>query len=531
MMPCHMTAKLPLATHCRWLLTLLLCLATPLATADTISDAARLTARGWAPFMLLYHSAGSQDALKQAQHILRINQASLKKPQIDPELEALTKQIIEQLGNFELDGLYELLPSTDGKRHLLIINSRPTEGGFRVSRGNLPLDQQALSKMSATRGIVSLHPASAADGYHVSMAMQGNIGEVTWRDMQKSSRATLRHLAQAAALTPPASAKQGTQSWFAAASADEQAVLSQLWSAFPATFSWLDRFSRLKDFYGEPASIEGVRHLHMILQLDMEALKAAYPTVAAYMEKMRGFLVGKAEINGVGGNWLTASVDTNSMTVELGFWTKDGYPLPSVNGKPNLHFPYANLPDRFPFYSQLNLHFQSLGVTVDITDLETDWNFRHQGAQTRLIGRMDTQPKVAVSGWALGFMPTVLLKLSPIDIESTVNHFMNIFMNSNQGKGAHLQLVLNESSGRDSLAKGQAKGDVANSFFVSLMMRMFNERMVPSPEQTEALRQLARGLSTAVSSDLARFSEFLEAHPSLASYWQSDAAPASSSKL
>lgn len=496
------------------MLLALLCLSTT-AQAD-VSNSAQLTARGWQPFMELYRSGGSQQALAKVQRLLLINQATFNKPQIDPKLKALTQEMIAQLGDFELDNIYDLLPLKAGNRHLLVVNSKPTDSGFVVTPGTRTANYPPLNQMSATRVSFALTPLKRVDGYHGKMALNSNIGLITWPDIQSAVHATLLNLSEPAAISAPQSAIDGVTRWYPNASPTETATLSQLWTAFPASFTWISRISQLKSFYISDDSTPDIKHLHFVIQLDDKAFHQHFPKAATYVEKIRDFVNGTVVIKGVGGNWLTASVNTNTMTASVDFWTKQGHLVPSVHGKPNLHFPFSRLPDSFPFHSAMNLHFNALGVKVGITNFATDWHFKHTPKETYITGLLDSNPKVDVSGYALGFIPTALIKIFPVDIESTVNRFMTTLTTSNDGNGASLGLIINESGANGTLVHSQANGDVADSFFIRFLMRMFSKRTVPTADQTEALRHMARDFVAAVSHDLKRWSTMLDTHPELA---------------
>src|SRR5699024_4287407 len=149
----------------------------------------------------------------------------------------------------ELDNIYNLLPLKDGNRHLLVVNSKPTDSGFVVTPGTRTVNYPPLNRMSATRGSFSLTPLQRVDGYHGKMAMDSNIGLIVWPDIQDAVRATLLNLSEPAAIPAPSSAIEGVSHWYPNASDSETAVLSQLWTAFPASFQWISQITRLKSFY------------------------------------------------------------------------------------------------------------------------------------------------------------------------------------------------------------------------------------------------------------------------------------------
>lgn len=497
---------------CAALICLLFSMGSAIATND---DTNQLIARGWQPFMQFYASQDGTEAVERVREVLRLNEASLQNPDVQEELQELSDKIIKQLSLFKLDGLYNLLPIKTDNQHLMIVNNLSDDGRFRVSLGDLPINKGDLKQMGEARSVLAMTPKKKEKLYYFTMSGEANIGHTSSKDVKASSTELFCGISEAAEYSVSEEARLQVLAWYPKASPEEQQVIGQLWTAFPHTFEWVAKLFYLDSYFAEQSK-DDARRMLMTLRLNRKAIAEVFADSSAYFEKMEGFINGDFTVFGIGGDWLKASVNMEKMTATLDFWVRDSNVIPSNHGQPNLSFPVNQIPDRFPFYTKANVYLDALGVKVAVTELESSWRLQYADNRVDIEGAFRQLPEIEVSGRALGIAPTALFEWLPFGIKGTVMQLLTTLVESNDKQGAKLDFSLDFETTDGSIASGKTYFDVADSFFVRLLMRTFNVRTVPSPEQAENLRDLARSLNASVSSDLQRWLTVLEQQPELA---------------
>lgn len=488
------------------------------ASAAPASDTAKLVARGWAPWMVLAGSPPAGQALELMRQSLRIDDAVLNRLVLSPELKELSEEILDSLNDFDLGQLYEQLPENRKGWHSVAMAGRYENNSYHVRQIPVADLDTPLRKQGQMQALVSLYPVSDPRGtrYKALMRFQANVGPVGWDAVLDALHLGLLNVTQAAPVQPPRSAVNGVNTLIQSLSAAERRVLAQLWTAFPASFGWYAKFGTLSDFYIESDSSDRAKHIRVTFHLKRNALQAQYPAVAAYLEELGDFLTANVVVKGAQGRWLTASLDTKSLNTTVELWLADGELVPSRDGQPLFNQVSKGFPPSSNWRTIVSVDARALGVQVHIRDLVTRWRYDRVPKGAHISGLTSNTPDVRVEGRLLGVLPTDWVQgLSPVTIKETINDFMEVLVDSNDGEGARLIANFQAQKNHGSTLMLAASWDGLDNFFVRFGMGMVSERVIPSHEQAKGLRRLFTDGMTMFGRDLERWTNFMAKNPGL----------------
>src|SRR5699024_6639040 len=175
------------------------------------------------------------------------------------------------------------------------------------------------------------------------------------------------------------------------------------------------------------------------------------PGVASYLEDLGDFLTAKIALEGDDGRWLTAALDTASLRATVDLWLADGELVPTRGGRPMLRALRPGLADSNRWRSVVSLDARAFGVQLHIADLATHWRYDRVPTGAHITGLTSRVPDVAVDGRLLGILPVGWVEgLSPVGIKGTVDDFMQVLVDSNEGDGARLIAHYDDSGNQGS---------------------------------------------------------------------------------
>lgn len=458
-----------------------------------------LVLRGWHPPLVLAGNVPSDQAVSLLRKELDWQQTVVSATQLDARAKRIKNKLWNAVRSFNLDGLYKTLPDKQGDWRSLTLRGQMASSHYRVSQTAPGAFDKSLTSLGALATQLALRPqptpANGPGGNHFELRarLRTNVGPIAWDDVRKATWVSLKHLTVAAPVAPPVSGG------LVGGSGGQAEILLQLQPAFPKTYHWYLSIAAIPNLIVGQNGRTPARHMHITVQLD-DGLRRHYPQVANYLDQLKGFISGNFVIRNKAGRWLSMDFDSNRERVTIDGWVLDGHLVPSRNGAPQIGAidTDASL-DSLAFQSVANLRLTTLGVTVKLTDWPVNWQYKRSAHGANFSGRITQQPKVDVSGSALGFIPTgVVDAMIPNNIEGIVDDFMRVLTHSNGGKGAELEVTHAENPGSGSIVSASVDGNTLDNFFVHFAVSLVNKRIIPDSAQFEGLKRLASdGLSAA----------------------------------
>lgn len=420
---------------------------------------------------------------------------------LDPGARRIKNRLWKAVRSFNLDGLYKTLPDQQADWRSLTLRGQLASSHYQVAEVGPDEFDKSLTSLGALASQLALRPRpTPADGpsgnhFELRARLRANVGPIAWDNVRKAAWGSLKHLTVAAPIAPPVSGG------LVGGTGGQTEILLQLQPAFPKTYKWYLSIAAIPNLIIGRDGHASARHMHITVQLD-DGLRRHYPQVADYLDQLKGFISGSFVIRNKAGRWLSVDFDSKRQRATIDGWVLDGHLVPSRNGAPRTRVVDTDASlDSLAFQSLVNLRLTTLGVTVKLGDWPVDWQYRRSARGANFVGRITQQPKVDVSGSALGLVPRgVVDAMIPNNIEGIVDDFMRVLAHSNDGKGARLQVTHADNPGSGSIVTASADGNTLDNFFVHFAVSLVNKRIIPDSAQFEGLKRLASdGLSAARS--------------------------------
>lgn len=516
-LPRHLWSCLPNG-RAAWLFTatLLLALHAGVVSAAANPDACRaaLIKRGWQPLLML---PGAKATPAQGFAFigkgLALQRKLLMQPLIGPRVARVRDELWSSLRDFDLQGLYRTLPEVDAPWRSLTVQGHASKTGYALNEAAAdavnasPSPFGALVSQLALRPMPAVSSGPSGDRYRLRGQLRTDAGPLHWHAMLGALRLGIRHVAQAAPMTPSRSALKQAIELGPQLPAVDQLIVAQLVEAYPAVSRWyagIGSVAQLKFHAGVPP--RGPQHVYLTLQLNDKALKARDPQVEDYLQRLGNFIAARFDVENNAGRWLNIHFDTQRQRAHIDFWELDGRLLPTSRGTPSSSQIGAPIPDTLSWRTRLALRIKALGLTVKLHAWPVHWRYHDNGHGMQVTGWIDQPPQsIDVTGRALGIVPAGLIEnLSPVSITSVIDGFMQVLTHSNAGKGAMLRVELDQSQHGDSTVVMRADTELLDNFFVRLGVGMIAARVLPDADQATGIRRLLNNGLTAFASDLDR---------------------------
>lgn len=489
--------------------TLFVLCALALPSATLAATSAQKTAcsnililRGWHPPLALAGDVPASQGVSLLRQELDWQQKVVTATQLDPQVDQIRVKLWSAVRSFNLKGLYNTLPDTQGDWRSLTLRGQLTPGHYRVSKTDPGGFNNPLTSLGALSTQLAMRPRptppNGPSGHHfeVRARLRSDVGPIAWADVLKTTWVSLKHLTTAAPIAPP------TSGGLVGGTGGQSEILLQLQPAFPATYRWYLSIAAIPNLLAHQKTRSRARHMHITVQLD-DGLSKHYPRVADYLEQLKGFISGDFHIQNESGRWLSMDFDSTHERVTLDGWVVDGHLVPSRNGVPQLNaIDTRTSLNSLSFQSVANIKLTAMGVTVKLNDWPFDWQYKRSSKGANYAGRITQKPSIDVSGAALGFIPSGLVDVAiPGNIEGIVNDFMRVLTHSNDGQGAKLSVNYADSAGDGSILSASVDGNTLDNFFVHFAVNLVNKRIIPNSAQFQGLKDLASDGLTAARKD------------------------------
>ena len=180
-------------------------------------------------------------------------------------------------------------------------------------------------------------------------------------------------------------------------------------------------------------------------QFNRDAFITNYPEIGKLLNVLKGMILIRSRVIDEQGRQMgTLEVDSQKKLVTLRFRTFNGRLLPM---RPNPQSePYNGFSlldkDRHQFQVISDIHVSVTGLQFDIEGLQMVLDHSNGDHGLYLKASMKQSPQaVAVSGRAFGFLPVWLIDLLiPSNVEEIISDYFETLANSNDGRGAEVEL-------------------------------------------------------------------------------------------
>lgn len=180
-------------------------------------------------------------------------------------------------------------------------------------------------------------------------------------------------------------------------------------------------------------------------QFNRDAFVSNYPEIGKVLSTLKGMILIRSRILDEQGRQMgTLEVDSQKNMVILRFRTANGRLLPIVASTQfAAHTGFSLLDkDRHQFQIISDMHLSFIGLRFEIEGIKVVLHHANSDHGLYLKANMKQAPQtIAVSGRAFGFLPVWLLDiLIPSNVEEIVSEYFETLANSNEGKGAEMEI-------------------------------------------------------------------------------------------
>jgi len=444
------------------------------------------------------------------------------------EVDAPTRSFIDglrgSLGDFDLEGLHQLLPEqdgpwrrarvcgkVDGQRYLLRaaapgLSAIDPAGAFGATPGDLVAE-------AASRQVVT----PERESWLVSLEGGVGVGSVTWDRLGQGAREGLRLLASGdpRAGRTEVGARPGSATRVAIVEShphlrlEDIEVFGVFVEAFPRSAAlWLS-LGRVEDLVVfDPTGQAPYQQLRVSLRLEPEKMAVAFPELAEFLTGL-GPLV-RADLrwrDGQGRTLARAHLESQRLLVTLEAFVSDGRLLPvGDDGRVNV----AREPavPAGTFRCTADVGFEVNGVLTELRGLEVDarWARSPDGAEAGVEGRITRAPKVVVSAGPLMSVALWLVDVAiPGNLEELVQEMMTTSTAGDGGRGISMTLRARRAPSGAATVQVGGRVELLDSALVRFGAQVANQKLLPDDETREELWELLRRGRSAFEADLAGF--------------------------
>lgn len=475
---------------------------------------------GWTPMITLW-GGDVKGAVKTLDEVTGALDAVIHRYEIDKPTQKFIDGVLDELKDFDLDGLYKLLPDKTSTGRELNVKGELKGNRYLVGRAE-PGSAYGVSMLGprSNLGDMSVHVhAQQKDGKeHDTLLLGGEaglgIGPITFRAMTEAQRELLRLVADgnpvagAEPLPKSGIAREAVREMNPGLGEEDIDALALLFDAYPNLARKLSQFGRVEDL--KAASTKGdYTHITVKMRAEPKRFEKEYPQFAKHIKRLGDVLDGKARLlDDQGRDLVRLTVNSKAMTVGVECYTKDGLLLPFDD-----HQVYESEPldllggtltkPRILAQARVNL----LGIVMHAKNVRADVEYTAHDSYASLKASMTTVPKLKVEGRAFGlFAPGFLDIFIPGNIQSITEEFFRVVAKGNHGKGAHVQGAIGaKQAGESGAISGEGSVEIMDTFLVKLGGSFAADRLMITPKAKDEAIKLAGDMHDAFKVDLANF--------------------------
>jgi len=494
-----------------------------LAVLVPAAHAAAPSARGWEPLVLLAGSGDKARAVAQLRTYSRIGELRLRHVDMDRATSDFVDDAWEELEDFAIDDLHDLLPERDPPWRRLRVTGRvagdryrierPKQRDFELRRGGARRDQGGFSLVVRARSVADR--TDADDENFVMRARVGvGAGPIGRPQMLAALREGLRILEGTDLAAPSRSLDQRIARHHGARLDEgERRVLAVGYEAFPDTATVFERLGGVDDI--QVRSVDhagGYKHVKLVFRLQPDRMRSHYGELADFLDDLDDIATLRIEVKDAKRRRVMVSrLSTKTLRGTLEFYTKDGQLLPTRRrGKKITVFVAEpiSFDTRQRFHSHTTASMEMLGLQVRINRLHAGVDYRPEGLGMEMSIAARKVPSVEIGGAALGFVPPGLIDVFiPSNMKQLTIDFLRTALEGNEGKGLSLEVVHDQPApGQDATTQIAVGIEVLDNALLRLGARMVNDRVVPDEDESADIERALWDAHRAFRSDLERFS-------------------------
>jgi hypothetical protein len=479
------------------------------------------TLAGWTPVITMW-GGDTGTAVSRLDSVVHALSAAIHNHEIDAFTQAFIDGVLDELENFDLNGLYELLPDErDGGREL---NVKGVLSGNRYLIGRAEPKSPYFVSMNGPRsGLADMslfvHAEQRETKAHDNLFLHGSaglgVGPLSFRALAEAQRELLRMVttgtptAQGEPLAKSGLAREAVRETNPGLGDEDLDALALLFDAYPKLARALTVLGRVEDVRTKQQ--DGYYHITTRLRAEPKRMAARYPALAKHATKLKDVLHATARlVDGRGRNLVRASVDSEELRASVELYVRDGLVLPFDDNRVYEDEPVDPLANTLQHARVLvNARVNMLGIVVHAKSLRMDADIEAHDSYVSVDARMNTVPNLKVEGRALGmFAPGFLDLFIPSNIQEISEEFFRVLAKGNDKKGLHGHAELGAKNfGEPAAISGSASAEIMDTFLVKLAGGLVASRlMIDEKEKDEAIK-LAAHLLDAFKADFASFKQ------------------------
>ena len=289
---------------------------------------------------------------------------------------------------------------------------------------------------------------------------------------------------------------------------EDVAPVATLWAAFPSLSGVLTNLGSMDDLVAVPPSAApGVARVRAVLHVDPRRMQARYPELADYVTDLdRLFEADVRWIDSQNRTLALLHVDTESSTLRFELQHADGLLLPSRAGQALADQALSTQLGTYHYAVLVSANVRAFGVALQLRDARASFEHERSERGMALRARVQHVPKIAVTGAALGFIPTGLIDaVIPGDIQGLAEKSLHAACEGNHGRGVELDARFDRRPGGNATVSGQLALETIDNFLVKLGAAHFSHHILPDEDVRADLSRLLRDAQRAFSADLERY--------------------------
>jgi len=492
--------------------------------AASITQASRSVTidRGWKPALQLTGDGDSTRAITAMRGAAELWKVALQQTDVDSATDDFMKRAVESLKDFDLEGLYELLPDQNGPFRELRVHGareraryvvgRPARSSFEVAPDGTREAPGDTSLVLRSRGVL----ASDGDTNYLIQARAGVVvGKISWPMVMAANREWLQLIASTNSPDPSPGARPMVATRMTAKQAnpklgsEDVEVVATLWEAFPRMSYLVSSLGRIDDLIvnDQPANVGGATHVRLMLAIDVSRMNESYPELANYLDDLgKLFSIDLDWVDKQGRTLASLHVESERLQARLELYTKDGLILPFRDRQVFVNEPVDPRRGPLRYSTRVSSNFRMLGMYSHTRGGRMDWSYDPNTRGMELHGRMTKVPTVTVDGAALGILPPGLIDaFIPGDLRSLITEFLTTACNGNEGRGIALTVRFDQRPTTVATIDAKFGIEALNNFLVKVGVGFFNDRVMPDEDVSADVTHLMIDAQGAFSADLERY--------------------------
>ncbi len=475
---------------------------------------------GWTPMVTLW-GGEVQGAIKTMDQVASALDAVIHRYEIDKPTQKFIDGVLDELKDFDLNGLYKLLPDKTGSGRDLNVKGELSGNRYLVGRAE-PGSAYGVSMLGprSDLGDMSIHvhaeqkKGDKHDTLFIGAEAGLGIGPISYRALVEAERELIRLVADGnpvaggEPLPKSGIAREAVREMNPGLGDEDIDALALLFDAYPTLGRKLSQFGRIEDL--KAAQTKGdYTHITLKMRAEPKRFEKQYPQFAKHMKRLGDVLEAKARVlDDQGRDLFRVSIDSKQMLVGLECYAKDGMILPFDDNQVYESDPLDPLGDQLKAPRLLaNARINLLGIVVHAKNLRADVEYEAHDSYASFKARVNTVPKLKVEGRALGiFAPGFLDFFIPGNIQGITEEFFRVIAKGNDGKGAHGQAAVGaKAMGAPGAVSGEGSVEIMDTFLVKLGGSLAADRLMISPKAKDEAIKLAGDMLEAFKTDLASF--------------------------